>query len=155
MVTSKLLYPEPLGWPLPEVELNASMQKIDEFGTALPMAYRVPLLFNQPARLVVRVSSMIGTDRGWLRAGSLAQVLAELPGDPKKTVKRLYLDEGFFEFDGSGVPFYLEFWPYRWISDYYFELWAQLAPRQIVQIIGSFFTIDGEPFTVDGVGIIL
>ncbi len=90
------------------------------------MAHRVPLLFETPARVQIRISSQVGEDRGWTRAGLLAQVLFGLDGDPKKDVSKLFIDEGFFVLDGAGFPYYLEFWPYRWLTDYVFEVWAAL-----------------------------
>jgi hypothetical protein len=125
-MASKLLYPEPLSMALIPLALSASLSKVHVFGTSIPMAHRVPLLFETPARVQVRVSSLIGADRGWVRAGSLAQVLYGLDGDPKKEVSRVFLDEGFYEFDGAGFSYYLEFWPYRWLTDYLFEVWAAL-----------------------------
>lgn len=125
MGLSRLLYPEPLFGGLPPVSLSSSLTKVHEFGTASPMAHRVPLLFNSPANILIRVDSVIGSEKEWVRAGSLAQVLYGLPGDPKKQVSRLYLDEAFFELDGANFPYYLEFWSYRWIEDYFLEVWAQ------------------------------
>ena len=125
---SRLLYPAPLSDsfpPLTPIVLSESLQSIHSFGTAEPLGHRVPFIFEEPARIVVRVESVIGEQRGWIRAGNIAQCLSGLPGDPKKDVKQLYIDEGFFEFDGSGYPFYLEFWSYRWLSDYYLQIWAQ------------------------------
>ncbi|MEO0884683.1 MAG: hypothetical protein AAFY54_01965 [Cyanobacteria bacterium J06648_10] len=132
---------------MPSFPLTAALQKVDEFGTALPYAYRVPFFFASPARILIRVSSVIGEEQDWLRAGSLAQVLAGLPGDPKKSVQRLYLDERFLELDGAGYSYYLEFWPVRWLSDYYLEVWAQLMPGVVLD---DTFTIGGEPFTIGG-----
>lgn len=125
--TRKLLYPDSLSGSLPPVTLTDSLEKIYVFGTALPMGHIVPLLFEAPSRVLIRVESTIGYENNWIRAGSLAQVLYGLPGDPKKQVKRLYLDEVFFELDGAGHPYYLEFWALRWLADYYLEIWAQQA----------------------------
>ncbi len=91
------------------------------------MAYRIPLLFSVPAQVVIKIESVLGSERGWLRAGSLAQILYPLPGDPKKQVNRLYLDDAFFKLDGAGHAYYLEFWALRWLKDYYLEIWAQTA----------------------------
>lgn len=121
----KLLYPNPLFGSLPAVSLSDSLERVYIFGTALPMGHLVPLRFDSPARVLIRVESMIGTQRNWFRAGSLAQLLYGLPGNPKKLVKRLYLDEVFLELDGAGHPYYLEFWSLGWLSDYYLEIWAQ------------------------------
>ena len=121
----RLLYPEPLIGTLPTFSLTSAMEPIYQFGTALAMAHRVPLLFKSSMKLTVRVSSVIGEEKNWLKAGYLAQVLDGLPGEPKKEVQQLYLDEGFFELEDAGYPFYLEFWPYRWLTDYFLELWAQ------------------------------
>ena len=152
----RLLYPDPLVGSFPAIALSESMERIHQFGTALPMAHRIPLRFDSPARLLVRVESMVGTERNWLRAGSLAQIIYGLPGDPKKKVSRLYLDEGFFEVDGAGFPYYFEFWPYRWISDYYLEVWAQLAPQPLLlRVEGTPLTFDGIIFTIDGVPLFL
>ncbi|MEM9092243.1 MAG: hypothetical protein AAGC93_26365 [Cyanobacteria bacterium P01_F01_bin.53] len=122
---SRLLFPEPLFGGLPPLSLAASLTKAHEFGTASPVAHRVPLLFNAPAKVLLRVDSVLGSEKGWCRAGSLAQVLYGLPGEPKKQVHRLYLDDAFFEFEGAGFSYYLEVWPYRWIEDYSLEVWAQ------------------------------
>jgi len=143
----KLVYPEPLFGPLPTFPLTDSLQKVDEFGTAIAFPYRVPFFFDAPARIIIKISSVLGDEKDWIRAGSLAQVLAGLPGDPKKEVSRLYLDERFFEFDGAGYSYYLEFWPVRWLADYYFEIWAQRMPGAVVD---APFTIGGEPFTIGG-----
>ncbi|MEN8444827.1 MAG: hypothetical protein ABG776_07435 [Cyanobacteria bacterium J06555_13] len=112
---------------------------------------------SQSARLLVKVSSDIGAQKGWRRAGSLAQVLVGLPtGDPKKSVQRLYLDEVFIELDGRGYGYYLEFWPVCWLADYHLEIWAQQAfvigvpPGQTEP-----FSIGGEPFTIDGVPLVI
>lgn len=152
---SRLTYPPPLFGSLQAATLTADMEKLEDYRTFSHIARRVPLSFDKPAILTVRVSSSVGSRNGWLRSGCLAQCLDSLPSDPKKAVQRLYLDTAVFEFEGFDYPYYFEFWPYRWLTDYRLELWAKLAPRRIVQLIGSFFTIDGEPFTVDGVGLIL
>lgn len=147
----RLVYPEPLAANLPTVSVGSELELIHQYGSALPIGHQIPLLFDSPVRLVVRVSSVIGEERQWLRAGYLAQVLYGLPGDPKRTVNRLYLDERFFEFDGAGYPFYFEFWPYRWLSDYFLEVWAASANSLPVEPSSELLTIDGEPFTINGV----
>lgn len=127
-MVSRLLYPAPLESsfpPIVPIGLTDSLQLIHNFGTAVALGHRVPFIFEERARIVIRVESTMGAQRGWIRSGNIAQCLYGLPGDPKKEVKRLYFNERFFEFDGSGYPFYLEFWPYRWVSDYYLQLWAQ------------------------------
>ena len=155
-LTRRLLYPEPLFGGLPAVELTDDLTLVHSFGTAEPMAHRVPLMFENSAQVLVRVASAIGAENKWLRAGSLAQVLSLEPGDPKKEVNRLYLDEAFFTLDGAGNPYYLEFWPVRWLSDYYLEVWAQLAKNAVVVIRGGeAFSLSGEPFTIDGIAILI
>ena len=126
-MTNRLLYPEPLSGNVPTVTLSNSLERVYNYGTAIAMGYAVPLLFDQPARVLIKVESFVGDQRGWLRAGSLAQVLYGLPGRPKKQVERLYIDDAFFELDGAGHPYYLEFWALRWLEDYYLEVWAQVA----------------------------
>lgn len=126
MKTSRqLLYPEPYLGQIFPISLTSDLRKVYEFGTAIPVAHRIPLLFSAPARILIKIESVIGSEKGWIRAGSLAQVLYGLPGEPKKTVKRLYLDELFVELDGSNYAYYLEFWSLRWVTDYYIEVWAQ------------------------------
>jgi hypothetical protein len=113
---------------MPSARVNAQLSKIYDFRAARAVARRVPLLFDEQITLIVRVSSNIATNRGWIRAGSLAQCLKVSPGDPKKEVNHLYFDESYFSLDGGGLQFYLEFWPYKWLSDYRLEIWAQRSP---------------------------
>ncbi len=156
MISSRrLLYPDPYTGGLPDVELSSTLEKVHEFGTAIPAAHRIPLIFSKPASVIIKIDSVIGAEKDWLRAGSLAQVLTALE-QPKKKVSRLYLDEAFLELDGSGYSYFLEFWPNKWLADYYLEVWARLTPaRLILQLQGTPLTIGGEPFTIDGVILIL
>ena len=157
MTGRRLLYPEEGFPPDVVVPLTADMAQVEDFYTDIPMGYRVPRLFEQAARVLVKVSSDIGAQKGWRRAGSLAQVLVGLPiGDAKKAVQRLYLDEGFMELDGRGYAYYLEFWPVCWLTDYHLEIWVQRALAiTITPAEGAPFTIGGEPFTIDGIPFVL
>lgn len=155
---SRLLYPAPLSDSFPppvSIVLSDSLQRVHNFGTAEALAHRIPLIFEVPARVLIRVESSIAERRGWKRSGVLAQCLFGLPGDPKKEVERLYFDEKFIEFDGSGYPYYLEFWPYLWVTDYYIEVWAQTQQTVVVIDNGEAFTLGGEPFTIDGVALLI
>lgn len=149
-MTRRLLYPNPLSGNLPLAAVGTDLEPVYQFGTALPTGHLIPLLFDVPVRLIVIINSVIGDQNNWIRAGHLAQLLYGVPGNPKKAVERLYLDEAFFEFDGAGYPFYFEFWAYRWITDYYLELWAEQIPT-LVTVPAQAFTIGGEAFTIDGV----
>ncbi|MBE9064147.1 hypothetical protein [cf. Phormidesmis sp. LEGE 11477] len=135
---------------MPTKQLTTTLSKVHDWRTLRCVGRRIPLLFPQPSQFLIRVTSRIGESKNWIRAGVLAQVLVGLPGDPKKDTKRLYLDENFERFDGSGYSYYLEFWPYRWLSDYRLEVWAQLQPTLVVFAVQP-FTINGETFTIDGV----
>lgn len=158
-MVSKLLYPGPSPNPstssFPAVELSESLQRVYNFGTATAIAWRIPLMFESPARVMVHVESTIGNQRGWLRAGMLVQCLFGPLGHPKKEVERLYLDEKFIELDGIGYPYFLEFWPYRWLKDYYLEIWAQLPQTIVVINNGEAFTIAGEPYTINGIAYLI
>lgn len=125
---SKILYPTPLEDsfpPITPIALTESLRLVHNFGTAEALAHRIPLIFEVPGRFLIRIESTVGERRGWKWAGYLAQCLYDLPGDPKKKVERLFIDEKFIQLDGASYPYYLEFWPVRWLSDYYLELWAQ------------------------------
>lgn len=125
-MSRRLLYPRSLYRSPRSISLSQSLSKVADFRTLRPQAYRIPLLFDGSINLLVSVSSRVGSRKNWIRAGCLAQVLSGVPGDPKKQVSRLYLDERFLEFQGSGHKFYFEFWPYRWLTDYRLEIWAQM-----------------------------
>lgn len=126
---SRLVYPPPLLYGSFETAiLTADLKKIENYRTLQNRARRIPLFFSGPCVIVARVTSSTGTLNGWIRAGSLAQCLYSLPGKPKKAVNKLYLDSGVFQFDSLDFPYYLEFWPYRWLSDYQLELWAKEQP---------------------------
>lgn len=128
---SRLLYPRPLWGPLFPATVGADMAKVEDYLTFFPTARRVPLQFSGAVSLLVRVSSQIGSRNDWIRAGVLAQVLRGLPtGDANSQVRRIYLDDGFFKFDGDGFNFYFEFWPQVWLKDYRLEIWAQRTPAQ-------------------------
>ena len=155
--SSQLIYPSRLFGSLPLRTVETDIQKVENYRTFSPRARRIPLRFNQPVSLLVRVYSDIGRRKDWIRAGSLAQVLAGLPGDPKKAVKRLYLDEAFFTFEGGGYDFYFEFWPKKWITDYRLEVWAQLDPGRPIVVIDNAsnqpLLINGQTFTLGGIAI--
>lgn len=82
-----------------------------------------------PIRVLVRVSSRIGTKKNWIRAGVIAQIVVCGPGAGAATkfVRRLYLNATLLQLEGAGYPFYIEFWAYKWLSDYHLEVWAQQA----------------------------
>lgn len=107
------------------VILPVSFERVYNFGTSAATGHRVQLRFDEPARILVTIESAIATRRRWRRAGILAQVLHGLPGQPKKDVRRVYIDSTVFELDGGGEPYILEFWSLVWISDYYLEIFAQ------------------------------
>lgn len=112
------------------MSLTATLEKIEDYRTLSNVARRVPVSFNQPGLVVVRVSSTIGKKEGWLRAGKLAQCLQNLPGNPKKSVNQIFFDDAVFVFDGAGYPYFFEFWPYKWLTDYRLEIWVQLPKNQ-------------------------
>lgn len=126
----KILYPASLESsfpPIVPIALTESLQLVHNFGTAEVLAHRIPLIFDGPAHFLILIESNVAERRNWRWGGYLAQCLYDLPGDPKKAVERLYIDEKFIKLDGAGYPYYLEFWPVRWLSDYYLEIWAQEA----------------------------
>lgn len=135
----RLLYPGPFLGELSPTAVGDTLEKVYEFWTLEPVADRVMLRFDQSIRLLVAISSQIGEQKNWKYAGALAQVLADqpsaLPGEPKKAVVRVYLDQRFLQLDGLGYSYYLEFWPVRWLTDYRLELWAQLAvPSKALEV---------------------
>lgn len=126
----RLVYPEPIGLEtLPIKVLPEALELIYSLGSALPYGLRVPLSFNSPGQFFINISSVIADEKGWIRAGVLAHIIATPSGDAKRTTRRAYIDNLALELSGKEFPYYLEFWPYRWISDYYFEIWAKRSPE--------------------------
>lgn len=78
--------------------------------------------------VIVKITSRIGAERGWRRAGYFVQFLLDTPiSNPHKQIERVYLDTHYFSFSGDGFPYYFEFWPHIWIADYQIEIWVKLA----------------------------
>ncbi len=149
-----LLYPSRIIGPLRSASLTTNFLKVYDWRTNFAMGRRIPLRFEVPIQILIRVSSRIGARRGWNRAGYLAQIIDLLPGDPKGQISRLYFDDKFLSLNGNGNPFWLEFWAHSWLTDYRIELWAKLDPLPSVQC-RSLFTLDGEPLTVNGAELII
>lgn len=151
MTYRRLLYPTELIGSLPLREPPETLSKLHDYSTTISIAHRVPIRFNAPIDLVIRVSSLIGARKRWVRAGYMAQLLYKLPGEPKNHVSRLYLDERFFQFEAIGHSFYFEFWPYVWITDYRIEVWVRRTQLPLgLRIQGNSLTFDGDILTVDG-----
>mgnify|MGYP001795436299 CR=1 FL=1 len=143
--------------------LDSAFKRLDSQHTLTHQAYRFRFVLEQPAQLLITVSSRIANAKGWHRAGYLAHILrgAPIPA-PVADVERLYMGQQYIAIPWSGLGYYLEFWPHTWIADYRIELWAReavapqtAAPIQNQNSLLLFRTSTGspEPFTFFGVPI--
>ncbi|MFG6101668.1 hypothetical protein U2F10_05410 [Leptothoe sp. EHU-05/26/07-4] len=88
--------------------------------------YRFAFKLNQSADVLVKVTSVIANQKGWHRAGYLANLLTGGPiREPIQAVERLYFGQQHISIAYTGLEHYLEFWPHVWITDYRIELWAK------------------------------
>ena len=108
--------------------LGAEFKRLERKHTRTHQAHRFRFELAQPAQLLVQVSSTVADTRGWHRAGYLAHLLRGTPiAEPIADVQRLYFGQQYRVFPWTGLSYYLEFWPHRWISDYRIEVWAREA----------------------------
>lgn len=95
--------------------------------------HRFSFRLNQPADVLVKITSSIAHQKGWYRAGYLANLLTGGPiAEPVRAVERLYFGQQHLSIPYTGLDHYFEFWPHVWITDYRIELWAKKALTAIV-----------------------
>lgn len=108
--------------------LSAEYRRLERKHTRTHQAHRFRFELAQPAQLLIQVSSTVADTHRWHRAGYLAHLLRGAPmAAPIADVKRLYFGQQYRAFPWTGLSYYLEFWPHRWISDYQIEVWAREA----------------------------
>ena len=56
--------------PLPSVELTSSLELVYQFVTSEPMGHQIPLLFESPARILIRISSVLGQEKTGFELGN-------------------------------------------------------------------------------------
>ena len=126
------------GWPfskptgvvlgLRRERLSTKFKRLERKHTLTHQAHRFRFELAQPAQFLVQVSSTVADTHRWHRAGYLAHLLRGAPiAEPIADVKRLYFGQQYRVFSWTGLSYYLEFWPHRWISDYRIEVWAREA----------------------------
>lgn len=127
-MSSRLIKPGPLRLPPPAPTLGASFSLIHTFRTFKAQGHRAPFLFpslSGPIDVIFVMKSDAARRSGWIRAGIFAQVLDVGSIDPVARTERAFFGENFYRFESLDQSFFLDFWAYRWISDYQLQIHAR------------------------------
>lgn len=123
-------FSKPVGLPvgLTLQELNDQYVRLDFKWVASHKGHRFGFRLNQPVDLLVKITSTLATQKGWYRAGYLANIITGAPiSEPVQDVERIYFGQQHLSIPYTGLDHYFEFWPHLWIADYRIELWAKQA----------------------------
>lgn len=127
-MASRWPFTKPGGLPiglLPQ-QLTDQYQELEVTQVFQHQGHRFNFSLSEPADVLVSVSSQVADNRGWHRAGYLANMLTNAPMlDPVQQVERLYFGQQHLSVPYTGLPHYFEFWPHWWITDYRISLWAK------------------------------
>lgn len=123
-------FTKPVGLPVGLIlqELTDQYVRLEFKSVLTHKGHRFGFRLNQPVDVLVKVTSTIATQKGWYRAGYLANLLTGAPmSEPVRDVERLYFGQQHLAIPYTGLSHYFEFWPHLWITDYTIELWAKQA----------------------------
>ncbi len=124
-----VLYPSSYFGVFTSTLLSDTFERLTTYYTNAARGKLFTFELSLSASVLVKISSRIGADRGWKRAGYFVQSLRGTPiASPRKQVERVYLDNQYFSFTGDGFSYYFEFWPHTWLTDYQIEIWAKQLP---------------------------
>ena len=130
-------FTKPEGFPvalLPQT-LTEQYRELEAVQVLDHQAHRFGFSLSEPADLLIAVSSTIADVRNWHRAGYLAGLLLNAPvPDPIKQVERLYFGSQYVSVPYTGLPYYVEFWPHYWITDYRISVWAKIASNITIPV---------------------
>ncbi|MDV3350746.1 hypothetical protein QGP82_18705 [Leptothoe sp. LEGE 181152] len=131
------------GWPFTKpvgvaiglslARLTDQYRRLESKSLLSHKGYRFSFRLNQSADVLVKITSVIANQKGWHRAGYLANLLTGGPiRESVQAVERLYFGQQHVSIAYTGLEHYLEFWPHVWITDYRIELWAKAVLTAVV-----------------------